>query len=516
MGVTGPGRRRAARLLAALGLVVLASTLVTFLLGTPRLVLAKAAVGLTALAAGLALSGAGGLRRFLSGRAAHFALFTATGTVLLVAGLAIAAWAAHRRPVAWDLTRNRIHTLSADSARTVGALPAEARVLAFYRQDEAAHGEARALLSRYAALSPRFRFEMVDPYRSPELVKRHRVTDAGPRLVVAVGTGEARVGELSEEAVTNALVRLSHPARRVVYFTQGHGEPPPRDAGREGTSTAVKALEAEGLEVSTLSLSGRGDVPPDAAAVLVAGPRRRFLDPEVAALARYVERGGHLGVFLEPEASAGLDPLLRALGIEAGDDIVVDPDPLRRLVGGSPVTPVLQPSAVHPVTAAVASVGVVFPTARSLVALAGSGPRPAPVALTSQSAWAETDLRSLYGSGARLDEGEKVGPLPLAFAVEWRAEGPPAREGRALVTGDADFFTNGYQQMLGNLDFFLSAVSWLAERDDRLVIRARNREASRLLLTEGQVATLKLVAVDLLPLALLGAGLAVWLVRRSR
>jgi len=512
----GQGRRRLARLLAVLGLVVLASTLVTFLLGTPRLVAWKAAVGLAAVAAGLVLSGPGGALRFLSGRAAHFALFTGASTVLLVAALAVASWMAHRRPVAWDLTRNRIHTLSPDTLRTVSALPADTRVLAFYRQDEAAHGEARALLSRYAALSPRFRFELVDPYRSPELVKRHRVTDAGPRLVVAVGTEEARVQELSEEAVTNALLRLSHPGRRVVYFTQGHGEPAPRDASRQGSSTAVKALEAEGFEVAPLSLAEKGEVPADAAALIVAGPRRRFMDPELAVLGRFLERGGHLGVFLEPEVSAGLDGLLRELGIEAGDDIVVDPNPLSRLVGGSPVTPILKPSTVHPVTEAVAQVGIVFPTARSLVALAGSRVRPVPIALTAQTAWAETDLRSLYGSGAKLDEGEKVGPLPLAFAVEWKAEGPPAREGRAVVAGDADFFTNGYQHQLGNLDFFLSTVSWLGERDDRLVIRARTREASRLLLTEGQVSTLKFLAVDVLPLLLLGVGLGVWLVRQSR
>jgi ABC-type uncharacterized transport system involved in gliding motility auxiliary subunit len=517
-GATTPGARRAllARLLSALGLLALGSTLVTFLVGTPHHAAAKAGAGLAALLAGLALSGPGGARRYLSGRAARFGILTVVTTLLLVAALAVAAWIAQRRPLAWDLTRDRIHTLSEDTARTVAALPAEARVLAFYRSDEPGHAEARALLSRYAALSPRFRFEMVDAYRNPELVRRHRVSDAGPRVVVSLGPEEARLAEPTEEALTNALVRLSHPGRRVLYFTQGHGEPAPLDPGRQGTSIAVRALEAEGLAVSPLSLPERGEVPPDAAAVLVAGPRRRFLDGEVAALGRYLERGGHLGLFLEPEASAGLDGLLRELGIEAADDLVVDPDPSSRVVGGSPVTPVLKTSSVHPVGAAVAQTGVVFPTARSLVALAGARLRPVPVALSAPTAWAETDLSSLYGKGARQDDGEKVGPFPLAMAVEWRVEGPPAREGRAFVTGDADFFTNGYQQMLGNLDFFLSAASWLAERDDRLVIRARGREASRLLLTEGQASTLKVLAVDLLPLVLLGAGLAVWLVRRAR
>jgi ABC-type uncharacterized transport system involved in gliding motility auxiliary subunit len=500
----------------ALGLLAIGSTLVTFLVGAPGHAAAKAGAGLAALLAGLALSGPGGVRRFLTGRAARYGVFTAVSTLLLVAALAVAAWIAARRPVAWDLTRERIHTLADDTARTVRALPGDVEVLAFYRADEPALAEARALLARYAALSPRFRWEVVDPYRSPEAVRRHRVTDAGPRLVARLGAEEARIAEPTEEALTNALVRLSHPGRRVIYFTQGHGEAALRDASRQGLSIAAGALEAEGLSVSPLSLPERGEVPADAAAVIVAGPRRRLLDAEVAALGRFLERGGHLGIFLEPESSAGLDPLLRALSVEAADDLVVDPDPASRAAGGSPLAPVLRTSSVHAVGASVASLGVVFPTARSLVALAAGPLRPVPVVLTSPTAWAETDLASLRGAGARQDEGEKVGPMPVAMAVEWRAEGEPPREGRALVAGDADFFSNGHQQMLGNLDLFLSAASWLAERDDRIAIRPRGREASRLLLTEAQAAAIRVVAVDVLPLLLLGAGLSVWLARRAR
>ena len=54
------------------------------------------------------------------------------------------------------------------------------------------------------------------------------------------------------------------------------------------------------------------------------------------------------------------------------------------------------------------------------------------------------------------------------------------------------------------------------EQEDRIAVRPRAREASRLFLTEAQVTALKIVTIDLVPVALLGLGLAVWLVRRSR
>ncbi|HTP51807.1 MAG TPA: Gldg family protein [Anaeromyxobacteraceae bacterium] len=505
-----------ARILSVVGVVILASTLVTFLFGNVELVLWKAGVGLAVLVAGLALSERRGLKRFFTGRAAHFGFFTLASALLLGASLAALNWMAYRRPASWDLTRNRIHTLAPDTVRTVSGLAADTRALAFYRQDEAGYAPSESLLRQYAALSRHFTFQMVDPYRNPELVKRFGITEGGPRVVLSLGPGEARLKEVDEESLTNALVRLTHPGKRRVYFTDGHGEPSLDDGSRQGYSRAVQALDGENLEAVRVSLARTGAVPEDAAAVVVAGARKAFLDAEVSALRRYLAGGGHLAVFLEPEVNAGLDALLKDMGVEADDDMVVDPNPLSRLVGGSPVTPILKLSAAHPVSASLGEVGVVFPTARSLVALHGARARPVPLALSAQSAWGETDIRGLFTTGAKQDEGEKVGPLPLAMAVEWPVEGSPRRQARAIVAGDSDFFTNGYQQMLGNLDFFLSAMSWLAERDDRFVIRPRSREASRLQLSEAQVALLKFVTIDAMPVALVVVGLAVWLARRSR
>ena len=183
------------------------------------------------------------------------------------------------------------------------------------------------------------------------------------------------------------------------------------------------------------------------------------------------------------------------------------------------MSPIALPSKAHPISRDLADTALVLPTARSLVALTGARERPIPLALTSRDAWGETDVRGVFLRGAaHRDEGEKVGPLPLAMAVERPAA---AGRGRAAVTrlvacGDGDFFSNQYLQLGGNRDFALNAVGWLAEQEDRITIRTRSREASLVLLTDAQTTALKFLSVDLLPLALLGAGLAVWMVRRAR
>jgi ABC-type uncharacterized transport system involved in gliding motility auxiliary subunit len=529
--LTAMRRHVVARVLGALGSLLLVSTLVTFLFGNTQFVLGKALLGVLGLAAGFALGPPGGVRRFFAGRAAHYGFFTALSGLLLAVALVAANYAATRRPTSWDLTKGRIFTLSDDTVRTLEALAVDLKALAFYGPADPDHAAAGELLRRYAARSPRFSYELVDPFRRPELVRRHGITEGGPRIVLVRpdGAEAARVRSPDEQALTNGLVAATRQGRRRAYFTAGHGEPDPRDGSAKGYSRAVKALESEGFEVETLSLLERPAVPEDAALVVVAHARKAFLAPEVKALRAYWGGGGQLAILLEPELEVGLEGLLAELGVEASDDMVVDPSPVAQLFGGSPVTPVVAPTQHHAITRELAQTGLLFPTVRSLAARTGAPATPTPIALSGDGSWAETDVASLYGAGAKRDDGEKAGPLAVAMAVEVvvapeppgagaAADAPPAprRTARAVVSGDAEFFSNGYLEILGNRDFFLNLASWLGEQEDRITVRPRSREASRLFLTQAQASTIKFLTIDVLPVALLGAGLAVWLVRRSR
>ncbi len=506
------------RVVGALGLVLILSSLVTLFFGNAQFLAGKLALGLAGVVAGFALGEAGGVRRFFAGRALHFGAVTALSALALVAVLGVANWVAYKRPRSWDLTKDRIFTLQEDTVRTLKSLKVAVKAIAVYRMDEDGYGQAEGLLKRYAALSPRFSYEMVDPYKSPEKARTYGVVSGGPRVLLVAGAQKAPASFADEQGVTNALVKVTRSSSHKVYFTSGHGEPEPASQDGRGYGQLSKSLSAEGYEVATLSLLEKAEVPDDAAVVIVAGARSGFLKAEAAALGRYADRGGHLGVFLEPEWDNGLDALLNAYGIQADDDVIVDPSPAAQLLG-SPVSPIAMPQASHPISRDLADTALVLPTARSLVALTGGAARAAPLALSGREAWGETDLKGVFQRGvARRDEGEKVGPLPLAMAAEKAAsgEGKRSEHSRLVVAGDSDFFSNKYFQVGGNRDFAMNAIGWLAEQEDRITIRPRSREASQVSLTEAQATALKFLSVDVLPVALLGIGLAVWTVRRSR
>lgn len=518
-----------ARILAVLAAVLLLSAPVTLfffsgidsagrLSAVGWVAVAKVVLGGAALAGALLAGSPGGARRFFTGRAAHFGFFTVVSALLVVAIVAVANWVAWARPRTWDLTRNRIHTLAPDTLQTLGRLDRDVKAMAFYLRSEPEYAATEDLFRRYAAQSRRFAWEMVDPYAHPELVKKYAITERSNRIVLLAGARDARVRAPDEEALTNGLVQLVGSGVRKVYFLTGHGEPAPAAEGEAGYAVAAQGLRDDGYEVGTLSLLEKPEVPADAAVVLAAGERKPLLEPEVKALRAWLDRGGKLGVYLEPGVDAGLDGLLAEYGIEAGDDLVVDPSEVSQVFGGSASTPMVVPTGSHPATKGMERVALAFPTTRSLVALTKAAVAPTPLVLTAATAWAETDVKGAFAQRTiRQDPGEKRGPFPVAMASSRPIAGdPPGREARLLVAGDSDFFDDRYAQVLGNLDFFLNGVSWLGEQPDRITIRPRSREGSRLFLSEAQVSTIRFLTVDALPVAILGLGLAVWLVRRAR
>lgn len=520
-----------AKPVGGIGLLLLISTAVTLLFGNATFVYAKAGLGLACVLFWVFASGTAGVRRFFVGRAAFFGFFTGVSALVVIALLAALNFAAYKRPKSWDLTKNKIFTLSEDTVKTLEALKGDVNAIAFYRQDEAPYGELSDLCKRYGAISSHFRCDFIDYVKQPELVKQYGVTEGGPRITLVPSGADGKpdmphkavVKEPTEQGLTNGLVKLTHGTSKKAYFTEGHGEVDPRDESAKGESVAMKALENEGFEVVKLSLLQKAEIPADAAMVLVVAPRKAFLQPEVEALQKYALAGGKVGVFLEPETDAGLDPLLADWGIAADNDMVVDPNPMAKLLGGSAVTPIAQQYAKHDITSKMGGTAVAFPTVRSLVALKDAKIRPTALALSSEKSWGETNIPSLYDQalgGARYDDGQdKKGPLPMVMVASKSTAGEKDKrsdEARVLVAGDGEFFGNQYQHFLGNLDFFLNSANWLAHQDDRITIRPKARDASRFFPTDAAVAGIRFFTIDALPVALLGLGLAVWMVRRSR
>ena len=463
-------------------------------------------------------------------------------TVVTLAVVAVVNYLAVQHPTRYDVTEQSMFSLAPQSAQLAGNLDSPVEARAFFREGE--DPAVRDLLASYAAESDLFTYEIIDPDKRPELAERYEIT-AHNTLHLTVGEESSRINDVSEESLTNTLIRLTAAAREVAYFVSGHAEPDPDDASTpNGWGLAKAALANEGYDMESLVLGSVPDVPADCGLLVVAGPKRPFFDLELELIERYIDRGGKALLLLDPQAGDQLVPLLARRGVTVGNDVVVE-QRLQLFAGATlGVDPVVGSYGPHAITAGFSeytNFRMVRTVSKANDESAADGVSVTELAMTSDASWAESDVARLLDTGeVEQTDDDRAGPVSLGVAMtltgnalNWTApriasasdgaEGggeasdsaPADLEGRVVVFGDSDWITNGLLGRYFNEDLLLNAVGWLGGEEELISIRPRNTRASRVMLTQGQSTAVFYTTVLLLPELILFSGMMLWL-RRGR
>ncbi|MBI4549832.1 MAG: GldG family protein [Candidatus Omnitrophica bacterium] len=415
-----------------------------------------------------------------------------------------------RQNARFDLTRNRVYTLSPKTVEVLKGLgPEPVTVKAFFRGDQPGREELSDFLKMYAFQSGSFRYRFIDPDRNPGEAKKAGVDEYGT-VVVERGDRKERFKEVTEEALTNALLKLAEARTRKVVFVQGHGEKSPEDAQEKGYSHLAERLEAENYAVRSVLLS-RDSVPSDADLVVIAGPAADYLSDEITMLQQYLDGGGRVLALLDPSENrlTLLENWLDSYGLVLGRSVVIDK--LSRLFGADHLIPVVAQYGQHPITEKF-NVASFLPVARTVTRSkdAPADLEVSEIAYTSPGSWAEQDWKQIQGGEVSQDEGDAAGPLSLACAVS-KANASL----RLVVFGDSDFADNAHLYLSGNKDLVLNSVAWLAGEEKLVTIRPKERASTPLVLTGAQQRLIFVVPVFGFPVLALVSGLAVLLYRRK-
>jgi ABC-type uncharacterized transport system involved in gliding motility auxiliary subunit len=473
------------------------------------------------------------LARLTTSRTARYGAGSAASVILVLGILSLVSAFAAKNAPQWDLTADRIYSLAPQTIQILEKLNHKIKVAAYFRPGTQGAAEARILLEQYGQYSPYFDFELVDPDRHPGRAQAAGVTRDGT-VVVSGGGQRDKITRLDEQTLTNALIRVTRPERKTIYFLTGHGEKDLDRIEENGYSTVKSALEDQNYRVQPLVLLQAGGVPEDAAVVVSAGPQTDPLAEEAAALEKYLRGGGRLMIMIDPESAPKLVAWLRSLGVEVGRDVVVDK--MSRAVGADYLMPLVVQYSQHPI-ADDFTLASFFPVARSVSPVeepSGGQAKVIPLALTGESAWAESDLAAVSRGTAEFDEAvDRRGPISMAVVgtigprsdeeSPEKESDPPADprsrleddRGRILVFGDSDFAANSYFDLQGNGDLFLNSVAYLAEEGDKIAIRPKKRETQPLYLTAFQSRLIQLLALFVVPFLVAAVGVAVGMKRRK-
>jgi gliding motility-associatede transport system auxiliary component len=496
------------RIAGLFGVVVLFSAVFNWLFVTGSVASAGVIARLGAGVAGVAFWLVSNRGEHPLGRGAFYGAVSAVSTLVLVAALAGVNYIAVKKPKSWDLTRDRIFTLSDQTTGVLKGLKEPVKVQAFYAGSEPEYLELDSRLRQYKAQTDKLTVEFVDPFKHPGRVKELNISQSGPRLIVTSGKKEARAKEISEEALTNALIEVSRGSSKKVYFTKGHGEHAVADNSERGLKQFVDNLKGEGYQTDEIVLAEHKEMPADAQALVIAGPVAALTEGEARLVKEWVEKDGKLVAMIDPGVQSGLESAFERWGIHIGKDEVIDPE------AQNPEVAIAQTYADHPITQPRSSpfaLATIFPLARSVskAQAVPSGWTVTELAKTGTRAWGESS--TVTSGQVKFDPGQDLkGPVSLA------ATSTKGSESRVVVVGNSLFAANGYYRLSGNKDFALNAVSWTAKEESRISIRPKQRQGNHLFLSADQKRTMTLFAFDLLPFGLLFAGLVVWQTRKSR
>ena len=424
-------------------------------------------------------------------------------TLGLLAGLS------QRYALQSDWSYGQRNTLSEASQTLLAGMDGPVRVTAYARETPTLREAIRRLVGRYQRYKLDLTLVFVNPDLLPDRVRELGLTLDGELYIDYRGRGE-KVQRLGEQAMTQALQRLSRGRERVVQFLTGHGERKPDGVANHDLGSFGRELEKIGIQSRLLDLAKEPHIPAATIALVIASPQLPLPPAEVQAVLDYVKQGGNLLWLREPQEPSGWQPLAAALGVAALPGMVVDADAPKLGISSPAFIPIAD-YGPHPITAPLRAPAL-LPQA---VALELQSPTDwkAAVLLESQSrAWTETgslDDSSRFDP----DTAERAGPLPVGVAL---SRSDPASEQRVVVIGDGDFLSNTYLGNGANLQLGLNILNWLTLDDALIAVRPRAAPDPNLNLSDRALALIAGVFLIGLPGTLLISGWLIGFYRRRR
>lgn len=459
------------------------------------------------------------------------------GVLLTAALILFANYFGARYYERFDWTKTQIYSLSEKSTNIARTLGKDIQVSILTSPGAPLSDEVKELLARYQALSSRIKVRTLDPVKnlaeaqrlleaagtryqqgSVKVIfddgKEHRIFDDQQLAeydysAVQMGGAPTITAFKGEEAFTSALVDLTAGKKPKVLFVTGHGEKNPKDFNSRFQGLS-QLLARNNVEIDAWASLGQAAVPAGTDLLVIAGPTASFVPPELQAFSAYLGQGGRMLLLLDPPISPagkvedlGLTAWLAGYGVKIAPDVAVDPAKTVPFFG--PETFALSSYGDHPVTKALSEVdlSVIVSLARSV----GKGSEIAGTTVTElvksgSEGWGETDL----AAPAKKDPVDTQGPVSLGVAVE-------KEKMRLVAFGDSNFAGDDLLPSNGNAAFLDNAFNWLLARENLLGIPPKKPEQARLDLGGDGLSRI-FIAIALLPVAAVAAGVAVYLKRR--
>ncbi len=524
----GTSLKRYAPIAAIIGGLGLLAAIAIYLLQRQLNVAVQASlvVGLLGLAVAILLD-PGTLQSWAGRRQARYGGNVLLMSVALLGILVVVNYLATKNTQQWDLTANKVNTLAPETQQTLQNMSAPVKAIGFYlASSSGAQTTAKNLFEQFRVASGgKFTYEFHDPNTDPTLARQYKII-ADATTVLVMGDHQETIATASEDQIDGALVRLSHPAKRTVFFVTGHGEAAIDGTDPNGLSTVISLMKNQNYDIQTLNLAVTTTVPVSATAVVIAGPKVPLTADETGRLADYLQKGGAVVVMQDPLIETQLpfsttEPLVNYLatswGVKFENDVVVDLNNSYQSQGQAvPFYPLSKSYGSSAIVSKLQSIQTVFPVARSVTI-----PKPgSDVSSTTYSelvkldpgAWGETNMASFSqtSSGPSLDAADVQPTLAVAVSAQ-----NSVTKARLVAIGDSTFATNQWSNAGADANLLMNSIDWATSDETLINVTPRTPTQMTLSLTNAlTINAIFVLVVIVMPLLVLILGGVVWFQRR--
>ena len=503
--------------------------------------------------------------------------------VIFVFGILVAVnYLGVRKSQKFDFNANKIQTLSDQTIKALKGLKKPIKIVGFaYKDQKGIEQSIRHILKKYQRYNRKmFSFQIVNPMDAPSLAECYgakQKTSRNQRMIpLIVSRGKCVkqnnrevfqgkkivIPDPSEQSITNKLIKVSREGQKEICFLTGRNQPKLDDkTGRYGYGIFKKQLEDKGFSTRSINIISKQSVPSSCTVLVNAAPdlavfmRRglgkyaaRLSSIEATMIQTYLNKGGKMLVFQEPQVTTGLETVLRRFGIISSKNLVVD---FAVNYQRSPMRPLtLSFAKAHDITKGFTGrFRGVFSFVSPVTIATG---RPPGVVLTSLTKTTQVrfsrrvsnrsccsfSIPDIRNSGFRqliglsrnwkhrtvlsnvargivhqLVKDAKNGPFSLAVAASKKLKGTN-KQTRLVVFGDSAIASN----FLFRFDhpLVMNSIAWLAQEKDLVHIPAKRRKPSRIFLTSTQRNIINYTSMYGIPGTFLFIILLVMAIRRQK
>jgi len=460
-------------------------------------------------------------------RSLKYGSYALISTVILIAVIvminAILGLDAIRDRARFDITKNKRYSLSEVTVTMLEDLNKEVEIIILTDEKYYQGSDILEILKQYNLKSNgKVTTRFVDVEKDPTFVEREIDPNqvkgiSKDSIVVKCGKNSKVVSEDEmleydyttyttypvavkiEQAFSSAIKSVTSDYTPVTYFVTGHGE-------MTSNLTELKsAITANNYEIKELSLSN--PVPEDAAVIFFVSPKTDLLPKELDNLLAYMEKGGNAIFLMDVQETekemTNFDTVFDRYSLALNDDLVLEGDQNWYLDDFTIIIP--QPND-NEVTMNLdpKSMFVYLPNCRSvsIKQVAKDEILAQPLFMTSDRA-----------QSTNLVTGDiTMGPFLLGALSEYQG----TKTSKIALIGNAGFITDSWMQNVNynGARYILSTLNWMQDKTDSIIVPSRSLMSEPIQLSESTKFISFIALSFLLPLAIIGTGMFVWIRRK--